>query len=345
MNSAARNAICLCVDSRMMIPAMFVADSVLKMSPRAGGDYDLFIFCEPGEATDAQRDWMTDRGVIMRDDMDLSPYHAMFDAADRVSAATLIRLFLPRILENSYERILYLDADLTIHGDVARIFSIDLGDHAFAAVQTGTSFETEKKRQKAEGHFAELGMSRPYRFFNSGVLLIDTRKWLDRDISKRALAFYRDNAQICVLPDEDALNATMDGDFCGLSPLWNANPSRSPMGMANAKPVIVHHMGSIKPWRLFSRGRPFSVSRYYYGLYREFLRGTPWEDWLARQWTRKDILKCLEWTVINAGRQFTRRRERAAHSDKAAAYWQNASFADLEQGIIVRDGGVMRLGD
>lgn len=347
--SAPRNAVCLCVDRRMMIPAMFVAKSILSKAGPGRNPFDVLVFAEEAEVTDVQREWMRTNGIGLRTDIDLSAYHGLFNPGNRISAATLTRLFLPSILEETHDRILYLDADLTIHGDVSRIFPLDLGDHAFAAVRSGTAFRKgEKERAEKEAHFANLGMTKPYRYFNSGVLLIDIRKWLDRRISENAMEFLRTSFDKCYLPDEDALNATVDGDFCGMSPVWNMAPTRTPEDYRRTgpyMPVILHHMGRAKPWRLFIRHRHMRIGWYYYGLYRDFLKDTPWRDWLAGNWTFGDFTRNLEWELVESVRRFTRRADRRAFAEQRARYSREEPFADLEQGIVVRDGGVMRLAD
>lgn len=330
----------------MMIPAMFVAHSLRSTDSQGSMPFDIIIFCEPSEVTDLQRGWMEANGIDLRTDVDMSAFRSMFDAANRLSPATLIRLFLPALLKGEYDRILYFDADLTIHGDVGRIFTLDLGGHAFAAVRSGVLFEKgEGQRREAERHFAELGMTRPYRYFNSGVLLIDIDRWIERKITENALEFLRTSAEKCRLVDEDALNATVDGDFCAISPIWNMPSQKRPGHLAalQGRPVIIHHMGFNKPWRPFARGRHLSASLYYFGLYRSFLAGTPWEGWLSGQWSLKDVMKYLEWEIANAFRSISRRGQRVAFAEAVRRYRQAETFADVVQGLAVREGGFLRL--
>ena len=69
-------------------------------------------------------------------------------------------------------------------------------------------------------------------------------------------------------------------------------------------PVILHHMGMAKPWRLFIRHRHMRIGWYYYGLYRDFLKDTPWRDWLAGNWTFGDFTRNLEWELVESVRRF-----------------------------------------
>src|SRR5690606_29239989 len=131
-------------------------------------------------------------------------------------------------LAGRYDRLLYLDCDLTIHGDVGALFSLDMSGYSLAAVPAGRiSAGIEPSRLAAQlRHFGALGMTPPYRYFNAGVLLIDVVTWNRRGIGELALSFIRENPELCELPDEDALNAVLDGDFMELSPVWNIEPRR-----------------------------------------------------------------------------------------------------------------------
>ena len=344
-----RNAICLCVDRRMMIPAMFVAKSVLACAEPASNPFDIFIFAEPAEVTDEQREWMRANGVILRQDIDLSAYRHLFDPQNRISPATLTRLFLPSLLQDDYDRILYLDADLTIHGDPSRIFALAVGDHAFAAARSGTYFpKGETEKAQVEAHFDRIGMTKPYRYFNAGVMLIDVRRWLDRRITERALDFLRTSFDKCRLPDEDALNSVVDGDFCAVSLIWNMVPRKTFEEYERdgpGCPVILHHMGMAKPWRPFIRYRPMRIGWYYYSLYRAFLKGTPWETWLATNWTWRDFTRNLEWELAEIVRRYTQRKQRRAHIEDRTRYFRNEPFADLAQGLVVRENGVLKVSD
>src|SRR3546814_12428085 len=64
-----------------------------------------------------------------------------------------------------------------------------------------------RQRQADYAHFRALGMSEPFRYFNSGVMLIDIARWMADDLAERLLGFIERNAAVCTLPDEDALNA------------------------------------------------------------------------------------------------------------------------------------------
>ena len=78
----------------------------------------------------------------------------------------LARLLLDKLLPNSIDRILYLDGDTIVRGDLTELWNTDLKD---CVIGMGIEPTVDKKRKSA------LGLSKlPYH--NSGVLLIDLKK-------------------------------------------------------------------------------------------------------------------------------------------------------------------------
>ena len=84
-----------------------------------------------------------------------------------------------------------------------------------------------------------------------------------------------------------------------------------------------------------------------YRLYREFVRETPWSAWLSEQWSLRDLRDSLVYERRQLARQIKGRgaadAERRAHIDAYRQYCAQAVFADVEQGIVRRDGGRLRL--
>ncbi len=276
---ASRNAVCFCTDRRMLIPALFVAKSILSRRSPSSVPFDVIIFAAPSEVDDVQHRWMDEQGIKLCDDLDMTRLRGVAKIQDRLSEATLVKLVIAEQLAGRYDKILYLDADLTIHGDISLLFRLDTGEFPFAAVSSGRSWTYHRavEWERAVEHFRALGLTPPYRFFNTGVLYIDVGKWNEADIAGRTLAFIRKNAELCFLPDEHGLNGVIDGRHSALSPIWNAGP-RLPWRARVAdvvKPVIIHHIGFNKPWRRFGYGKRLFPDLTAYRLYEVFLPKRP----------------------------------------------------------------------
>lgn len=337
----------------MLIPALFVADAVRSRAASSANRYDVVVFCESSEASPVHREWMERRGIILCDTMDLSRQRGVGKFSGRLTAATLMKLSIAGHLAGQYDKVLYLDADLTIHGDVGAIFSLDMAGFALAATPAGRILagSTAAEQIAMIDHFRALGMSVPYRYFNAGVLLIDVAKWNSEGLGERALSFVRANPDLCVLPDEDALNALLDGNFLQLSPIWNMNPSSaSSLTVQDAAlPVILHYSGNDKPWRRYGYRKRLFPDRSAYRLYEAFLKDTPWPGWLGEQWTGKDLRANVEWEIRRISRRLRGKldepsgAQRRSRAEALARYCAEGSFADVEQGLATRRNGQLRL--
>jgi len=337
----------------MLIPAMFVADAVKSNSLGAADRFDIILFTGPDDVTDQHRDWMNSRGIIHCQCLDVSGVRDIEIVQERLSSVTLSKLLLAGHLEGKYDKLLYLDADLTIHDDVSALFSLDLRGFAMAAVPSGRIWadKSEAERIAYCAHFRALGMTEPYRHINSGVLLIDVANWNRDQIASRALDFIRRNPSLCTLPDEDALNAVLDGRQTELSPVWNMRPFgrwRSKT-FDIARPVIVHYIGQAKLWKRFSGGKHMFAHRSAYRAYEDFLRDTPWKNWLDEQWSFRDVLAGIRFEVKTLRRSLRgsypagTRAGRRRYVEAFRQYCADGRFADVEQGIVTREGALLRL--
>ena len=333
----------------MFIPAFFVADAVRKKSAEAGSDFDVVVVVPPSDVTVEHRQFAAARGILIDDTMDIASIQGIAILQGRLSSATLVKLLLARHFRNHYHRILYLDADLTIHGDVGALFRLDMGDFAVAAVPSGRIWldRPDADRELAHIHFQALGMTPPYRYFNVGVMLIDPGIWIREKVAERTIAFLKQNPGLCHLPDEDALNAVLDGHMRELSPIWNTRPER--LQHSCPLPVIIHYAGINKPWRRFGEFKRLFEHRAAYRLYAEFIRDTPWPSWLRAQWTLGDLIGSVKHEVKVSVERLTRPSplrdpaRRAAFAEEMQRFNTETRFADVEQGIVLRHEGCLRL--
>ncbi len=351
MTGEPRYAVCLCADARMLIPALFVADGV-RRAASPGASFDVLIFVPPNDATDAHRAWAAEHHIALREDVDTSSVRDVPILQSRLSTATLMKLLLAEHLSGRYDKILYLDADLLIAGDVSALFRLDMGAHAVAAVPAGRLWVGVPDAEKSWrlGHMQALGMTPPYPYFNSGVLLIAVESWNRKQLTNRTLEFIRKHPDICLLPDEDALNGVLDGDILELSPIWNARPrSRFAFSMEEVLPVIVHYDGPLKPWIRFKKGKGLFQDLGAYRLYEDFIRNTPWAGWLRQQWTVRDFVHVSRREAKGLLRRLIGMRpavseaERQSHQAIVRQYYTQSRFADVEQGITIRDGSRLHL--
>ena len=158
-----------------------------------------------------------------------------------------LRLALPAALAPDYERILYLDADVSVQGgNFEALLGVDLGGRAIGAVRDNTQWRTPERHVR---QFRRLGLPAvPY--FNAGVLLMDVAAYNAADLLGQCLQLGRRKADQMIRHDQNLYNAVLQGDWAELSPVWNWQytwASRFFEAMQDAH--IVHFIGSRKPWK------------------------------------------------------------------------------------------------
>jgi lipopolysaccharide biosynthesis glycosyltransferase len=189
--------------------------------------------------------------------------------------ATLFRLGLERLAPADCRRVLYLDSDLTVLGDVRHLYRMDLkGEPLAAAVDAFID---------PVAFAARWELAQGSEYFNAGVLVIDLeRVRAERLFSKAAAFMARHNPPF---NDQDALNWACWGRWTRFDVTWNAQrhmaiPSLI-AGLSQDKrlngrpPQVIHFTGPEKPW-IAGVYHPWSW------LYWESLARTPFLDEVAR---------------------------------------------------------------
>jgi len=168
------------------------------------------------------------------------------DTSKRQGAATYLRLAIPDLFKDDYDRVLYLDSDIFVHGgDLNKLLEVDLGGLCLGAVRDVTQWGSPD-RQRHE--FSALGLP-PAPYFNSGVLLIDVAAYGTAEITRKALQLGAEKGHLFTLNDQPLLNVCLYRAWAELSPVWNWQwCGKVPFFEALAGPNIVHMIGAVKPW-------------------------------------------------------------------------------------------------
>lgn len=197
-----------------------------------------------------------------------------FVVSGHASSANYYRIFLGRLLPESIERILYLDADLVVRKSIIDLFDIDLGNCVLGAVA-----EYEMSVAKKVG----LGLAVDDAYFNSGVLLIDIPAWNRNHLTEQLVEFIRNNYALVEYWDQDALNALLVNRWAELPLTYNYQTGYSFAGVLK-DPHIVHYTGKSKPWYYMDK-HPFK--REYY----KYIKYTPWKKFVPEDATVGNFLR------------------------------------------------------
>jgi len=176
---------------------------------------------------------------------------------------TFFRLLIETLIPPAIGRVLYLDCDMVVEGDLLELWSTDLAGRTIAAAPE----RSVSCPKFGIARWRELGLRPLAPYFNAGLMLIDLDRWRARHYGERVLEYlhaYGDTLRI--KGNQEGLNAVLAGDWTMLDPVWNVLnwyydprwfdsarygpvPSRRdrPRILRNAK--VIHFTTRFKPWR------------------------------------------------------------------------------------------------
>lgn len=256
---------------REIIPIVFAANdaysaicytAIYSVIKNAGRNYDYHIYvfqtaiheenCEMLESLSTDN--------VRVECINISQYtsHIYLKGSFHLSIETYYRLFIPCILPQ-YKKVLYLDSDMCILGDISKLYECDLNGYAVGAVPDVPCYILEKHADE------ELGGLDCKKTFNAGVLLIDTSKFEADKIREKCLALleedYQRKRRKLVYADQDALNIVLYENYCVLDKRWNYQThylwrmqevfpeARAEYLENQEKALIIHFAGDKKAWK------------------------------------------------------------------------------------------------
>ena len=131
---------------------------------------------------------------------------------DRGSLSQYARLFVSSDLPANLERVLYLDCDIIIRKSIKELWNLDLQGNVIGALMDAFS-----KHYRANVDLQENDV-----MFNSGVMLIDLKKWKAEHIEDKLLKFIKIKNGKIQQGDQGALNAVLSKDTYCFEPRFNS---------------------------------------------------------------------------------------------------------------------------
>ena len=216
--------------------------------------------------------------------------HGLTTNNPHISVETYYRFLIQGMLP-FYDKVLYLDSDLIVRGDVAELFDTELDANLLGAVRDidflGNLGYRDGKRLKYAREV--LCMDDPYGYFQAGVLLLNTAAMREAHTVDEWLRLAEDDRLI--YNDQDVLNAQCQGRVLYLDPSWNVMIdcagridrvfSYAPAARykeflkARSEERVIHYAGVEKPWSTVGCDRAED--------YWEYARETPfYEELVAR---------------------------------------------------------------
>lgn len=171
------------------------------------------------------------------------------------------RLFVGEILPETVEKVLYLDCDTVITDSLKELWEMDMQDYTIAAVEDVCSCY----------YWKETGERNQFRYFCSGVIFIDLKKWRKINAQETILKYVDERNGVVAHHDQTILNGVFCNDCLIMHPkydvltplfmlpynnlkayykLWDKYYTKEEIKEAIKKPVIIHYTQSSvgRPW-------------------------------------------------------------------------------------------------
>lgn len=197
------------------------------------------------------------------------------------SPVIVARLLVDKLIKDDIDRILYLDGDTLVVDSLEEFYKMNLKGKTLAM-----SIEPTVNKNR----FSELNIE-GYSYHNSGVLLIDLKKWKKINAGEKVINYYRKHDGKLFAADQDAINGALKSEIYSVLPRYNfynifyiypykymkklMKPldyfSKDEYEYCKKNPCIIHYLGEERPWR---KGNTHK----YRNEYIKYLSLTPWKD-------------------------------------------------------------------
>jgi len=189
-----------------------------------------------------------------------------------------MRIFSPYVIDQNADKLIYLDVDTIVQHDISKLWNISLGDYTLGAVEDiGKTVDCE---WAGIPNYKELGLEPKTKYFNSGMLMINVKKWRAEDISKQVILTLIKFKENLSLPDQYGLNVVLAKKWLELDPKWNWYAINK-----TENPFLIHFL-SIKP--IF---KSYNSQEVYKEEFFKYLSITPWKNFKQISGNQRNIRK------------------------------------------------------
>lgn len=222
-----------------------------------------------------------------------------------ISMSAYARLFAADLLSKDIDRVLYLDCDMIINHDLSELWEYDLSDYCIGAVQDQVSTKVKEA----------VGMNPNSPYFNSGMLLVDLKKWRELDVCSKAMDFIKQHKGRVTHHDQGVLNALFCNKWKRLPLKYNVMTvnylmslskihhfykdqssfySEQEVDTSKFTPLILHYTPSFtsRPWEE-------NCLHPLRSLYTIIINRTPWNKVSLSQESAPWYLRIINWRFRN----------------------------------------------
>lgn len=244
------------------------------------------------------------KGDIILNDKEIADAFAY--TGIRKNTHSYLKLFLDRLISDIRGRIVYIDCDTAVEGDLQELVSLDMRGKPIGMVMD--SLGTAKIKDS-------IGLDKKDRYYNSGVMLIDLDLWKEKQISDRIINHIK-NIRSYGTVDQDVLNVELKEDIFTLPIKYNLQPvhlvypyktyikvfkekyySKEEVEDAVQNPYIIHYLRYIgeSPWHA-KNVHPGKI------FFDKYIMMTPWRTFTRKAASGGGLFKIEKWLYRNLPR-------------------------------------------
>mgnify|MGYP004608117443 CR=1 FL=1 len=254
-----RMDICLSADDNY---AKYMGTTIASILSNSKEDEELYFHLLDGGITEENKNKLLSLKKIKNCEMkfyrpDVEKYKKWYELGNYASFSPVMfyRLSIAELIKD-VDKVLYLDCDIIVNDSLKKLFEIDINDYYILAVKDIYFIDSRKNINES--------------YFNSGVLVINSKLWLKNNVSELFENYYLDNYKN-IYGDQDILNYCLKEKVKYLDFIWNYMPLKSLYtGKSIENIKIFHYAASVKPWN--NNGRIF----YFVDEFWKYYQLTPW---------------------------------------------------------------------
>jgi lipopolysaccharide biosynthesis glycosyltransferase len=194
-----------------------------------------------------------------------------FFTSRHITAEAYVRLFVADVLDGGIDRLIYFDSDLVVVGNIDELCDAQMDANVLAGVPSCN--DADRRRS--------LTLRGPEPYINSGVLVIDLKRWRESNLTRIAQDIIMQYSDKLYFHDQDVINVMLRGKILPLDLQWNFSAWRlkryfaiHPENLrlhdeARERVRILHFVDHEKPWKFGA----LVPGRHLYWYYR---RQTEW---------------------------------------------------------------------
>ncbi|CAN6482628.1 unnamed protein product [Victoria cruziana] len=179
------------------------------------------------------------------------------------------RIYLADILRPEIRRVIYLDSDLVVVDDIAKLWGVDLGDKVLGAPEYCHANFTDYFTDAfwSNPRFSRTFHDRKACYFNTGVMIMDVQKWREGGYTRKIenWMIIQRHIRIYHLGSLPPFLLVFAGNIQRVEHRWNQHGLGGDNFRGNCRslhpgPVsLLHWSGKGKPWLRLDSGRPCPV--------------------------------------------------------------------------------------